>query len=81
MRRVQLSDDEVQFASAVAEAQAGETVTVLRGDKPVAQIVPVRAEVSRAERLAAIERLKAIMEKGYDLGVVWNGRDELYDRD
>jgi hypothetical protein len=42
------------------------------------------AEASRpisAEKSAALDRLSKIMEKGYDMGSIWTGRDELYDRD
>lgn len=85
MRQVQLHEDEAQFAALIAEAEAGESLTILRAGKPVAQIIPfpqpeqqVRSE---EERQAAVQQLKAMMAKGFDLGVVWNGRDELYDRD
>jgi prevent-host-death family protein len=80
MRQVQLDEQEQQFASLIAEAEAGESLTILRRGKPVAQIVPFPKQLTEAERAAAIERLSASMEKGLDLGGVWNGRDELYDR-
>ncbi|WP_263373923.1 type II toxin-antitoxin system Phd/YefM family antitoxin [Granulicella aggregans] len=81
MRQVQLTDDG-QLATLVSEAEAGESITILRGERPVAQIIPFpEAPVAMtADRLAAIEELKAIMDKGYDLGIVWNGREELYER-
>ena len=84
MRQVQLREEEEQFAALVSEAEAGESLTILRGDKPVAQIIPFPVShnnADEAERQAALKRLRAIMERGYDLGIVWNGRDELYDRD
>jgi len=83
MRQVQLSEDDHQLTTLVSEVEAGESVTILRGERPVAQIIPVpdANEPTRADRLAALARLTAIMDKGYDMGLVWNGRDELYDRD
>jgi prevent-host-death family protein len=83
MRQVQLHEEEQQFAALVSEAEAGESLTILRHGKPVAQIIPFTKmnEPVAAERSAALARLSSLMEKGYDMGLVWNGRDELYDRD
>ena len=91
MRQIQLSEDDRQLATLVDEVEAGESVTILRGERPVAQIIPFPGAHPDAspnaprtmtpQRAAAIERLRAIMNKGYDLGIEWNGRDELYDRD
>ena len=82
MRQVQLIEEEKQFASLVSEAEAGESLTILRAGKPVAQIIPFPEDnKTREQRMAALEKLEATMKKGYDLGIVWNGRDELYDRD
>ncbi len=80
MRQVQLHEEEQQFAALVSEAEAGESLTILRGDKPVAQIIPFPTEATQSERAAARNRLIALMDRGVDMGV-WNGRDELYDRD
>lgn len=84
MRQVQLSEDDHQLATLVSEVEAGESVTLLRGERPVAQIIPFpqAEEQMSADRLAAIEELKAIMDKGYDLGGFRiEDRDALYDRD
>lgn len=83
MRQMQLSEQDEQLSSLVCEVEAGESVTILRGERPVAQIIPFprSQEPTSAERMAALERLTVIMDKGYDMGLIWNGRDELYDRD
>ncbi len=81
MRQVQLLEAAEQFAALIAEAEAGESLTILRAGKPVAQIIPFPQQPSEEERLAAGKRLLALIEKGFDLGIKWNGRDELYDRD
>jgi hypothetical protein len=65
------------------ELKSGHRLELVQGGKTIAEIVPVviEASVSEAEREAAMNRLRQWMDKGLDLGVVWNGRDELYDRD
>jgi antitoxin (DNA-binding transcriptional repressor) of toxin-antitoxin stability system len=80
MRQVQLHEAQEQFAALVSEAEAGESLTILRGDKPVAQIIPFPAQSTQDERSAARDRLFALMDRGVEMGT-WNGRDELYDRD
>ena len=82
MRQIQLNED-VEFSTLIREVEDGESLTLLRGERPVAQIIPFPGtdEPTHVERMAALERLTAIMDKGYDMGLVWNGRDELYDRD
>ncbi|ADW67604.1 type II toxin-antitoxin system Phd/YefM family antitoxin [Granulicella tundricola] len=79
MRQVQLHEEEEQFASLVSEAEAGESLTILRAGKPVAQIIPFPEPAADDDGVAAMRRLQALMKQGLDLGGVWNGRDELYD--
>ncbi len=92
MIQVDFSPSDQKLAACVAYAEAGEVVTVCREGRPVAQIIPLPEAESGAdvkqqharseeERKLAVARLSKTMEKGYDLGIVWNGRDELYDRD
>jgi len=87
MRQVpaQILDD-----ASLEELESGRRLILIRGDRPLAEIVPLpksaqdegqnEREKERSRR-EAVERLKKIMAKGLDLGVVWKGRDELYDRD
>ena len=80
MRQVQIHDGDLLSALA-ADAEAGKAVELVRDGQPVAQIIPFPARKrSRESHMAALARLDALMEKGYDMGLVWNGRDELYDR-
>ena len=80
MRQVQIQNDDLLSALA-ADAEAGKAVALVRDGHPVAQIIPFPGRTrSRESRMAALARLDALMEKGYDMGLVWNGRDELYDR-
>ena len=80
MRQVQVKENDV-LSQLAADAEAGKSIALVRDGQPIAQIIPVRSQKrSREERLAALARLDKLMEKGYDMGLVWNGRDELYDR-
>ncbi len=85
MRQVQLHEEEEQFAALVAQAEAGESLTILKGGRPVAQIIPFpRSNPERQaeeDRQLAVRRAKAMMAGGSDLGIEWYGRDELYDRE
>ena len=86
MRSVQLQDEHMSLAQCISDAEAGETVTLLRGDKPVAQIIPFpnlpKPQRSQEERDASWQALLALMEKGIPMGgFKINSRDELYDRD
>jgi antitoxin (DNA-binding transcriptional repressor) of toxin-antitoxin stability system len=84
MRNVQLTEAEEHLADLVSEAEAGETLTILRGDKPIARIVPFRAATPPDESLrqAVVQRLIALMEQGIDLGgFKITNRDQVYDRD
>jgi antitoxin (DNA-binding transcriptional repressor) of toxin-antitoxin stability system len=71
VRSVQFAEAEEHFADIVSEAEAGESLTILRGDKAVAKIIPFR-EPSLAEdgseRLAATDRLTSVMQEGSDSG-------------
>lgn len=88
MRQVQLIDDDQQLATLVGEVEAGESVTILRGERAVAQIVPFPGasslgtrtdEDAVTEREAAIERISEIMRKGVRMGGVPPTRDEMHD--
>ncbi len=88
MRQVQLNEDDHQLATLVSEAEAGESVTILRGERPVAQIIPFpeikNPEASMDEdallrREAAIKRIREIMQEGIPMGGVPPTRDEMHD--
>ncbi len=83
MRSISIQEFEKDPKACIAEAEAGQRLILLRGGKPVAEIAPPpqATETSSVERRAALDRLSVIMDKGYDMGLIWNGRDELYDPD
>ena len=75
------------------EIRAGHTLELLQGGKRIAEIVPASVELSEnnflsapsrkdEDRQAAIDRLKALLNKGLDLGgYSITDRSELYERD
>ena len=88
MRQIQLSEDDRQLATLVDEVEAGESVTILRGERPVAQIIPfpeakkakaVADEGAFSKRDAAVKRIRQIMEEGIPMGGVPPTRDEMHD--
>jgi len=83
MRSISIQEFEQNPKAYIAEAEAGQRLVLINRGKPVAEISPISEtnEPTPAERMAALDRLSAIMDKGYDMGLIWNGRDELYDRD
>ena len=55
------------FSALLEKVEAGEEFTITKHGTPVARLVPVRKQTTRAERRAAIERIKE-MSKGLSLG-------------
>ena len=83
MRQLELKDAEKHFSDLIAEAEAGQTLMILRANKPVARIVPAQATetVASSDQEDAHQELLRIMNHGYDLGgLKITNRDELYDR-
>jgi len=85
MRQAALKSINEEF---VEELASGRNIQLTIDDVPVAEIVPIDSQAialrqagDKDKRAAAFERITAIMERGVDLGGVWNGRSELYERD
>ena len=62
MRTVGVLEAKTRLSELVAQAAAGEPVTITRHGKPVAQLVPYggRSAVADAERRRAVDRLLAL---------------------
>lgn len=56
------ADAKAKFSELLARVEAGETITIRRHGKAVAQIVPVKAEKTLEERLKAWEEWEAYRE-------------------
>ena len=81
MRQVSLREANQNFASCVAEVEAGESLLLLRRGKPVARMTPYTEEEPRdLKHEAAVKQLGAFLRKGLDLGGVRADREEIYDR-
>lgn len=60
-------------SNALARAEAGETIQITKHGRPIARIMPERS-TSRPERgspewQAAYDRMMALMERGFPLGI------------
>ncbi len=65
----------------VKTVEQGEELVITRRGKPVARLVPVAAQRQLSpEQLAALERTRKRMHRGYDLGGRMPSRDELHER-
>ncbi|MBB5064884.1 type II toxin-antitoxin system Phd/YefM family antitoxin [Granulicella mallensis] len=87
VRSVSIQELEEHTAELVAEVEAGNRLTLIRGGKRVADIVPSVDSSEpiwrdEEERLQAIDRVMEKLRRGYDLGgFKITDRDALYDRD
>jgi antitoxin (DNA-binding transcriptional repressor) of toxin-antitoxin stability system len=93
MQSVSIDNLAEQSEMIAAELRAGHTLKLLQGGKRIAEIVPASVEVAEnnflsaksrndKDRQAAIDHLKALLNKGLDLGgYSITDRSELYERD
>lgn len=80
-KTVTLREANQSFARCIREVEAGEEFVITRNGTPVARLSPVgNRRILTAEQQAAYERLKAAMDKGWDLGTEPFDRDALYER-
>ncbi len=80
-KTVSLREANQSFARCIREVEAGEEFVITRNGKPVARLSPVSGRrVLTPEQEAAWERLKAAMEKGWNIGAGPLDRDALHER-
>jgi prevent-host-death family protein len=80
-KTVTLREANQSVARCIREVEAGEEFVITRNGTPVARLSPVGGKrVLTPEQQAAYERLKAAMEKGWDIGAGPFDRDSLYER-
>ncbi len=80
-KTVSLREANQSFARCIREVVAGEEFVITRNGKPVARLSPVSGRrVLTPEQEAAWERLKAAMEKGWNIGAGPLDRDALHER-
>ena len=81
MRTVSLMTANQQFSRLIREVEAGEDVVITRRGRPIARLVPHRADkAADPEWVAAYERMMELLEEGASLGGLRVRRDDLYDR-
>jgi len=80
-KTVTLREANQSFARCIREVEAGEDFVITRNGTPVARLAPVRQRrVLTPEQQAAWERMKAAMDKGWDIGAGPLDRDALHER-
>jgi prevent-host-death family protein len=80
-QRITLREANQHLSKYIRTVEKGAELVITRRGKPVARIVPVPAERELSpQQIAALERTKARMNRGYDLGGQLPSRDELHDR-
>lgn len=80
-KSVTLREANQAFSRCIREVEGGEEFVITRNGVPVARLLPVsKRRVLTPEQQAALERVKAAMEKGWDLNAGPLDRDLLYER-
>ena len=81
MRTVSLMIANQHFSRLIREVEAGEDVVITRRGRPIARLMPHRADkAADPEWVAAYERMTELLEEGASLGGLRVRRDDLYDR-
>jgi prevent-host-death family protein len=80
-KTVTLREANQSFARCIREVEAGEEFVITRNGTPVARLSPVsKRRVLTPEQQAALERMRAAMDKGWDIGAGPLDRDALHER-
>ncbi len=80
-KSVTLREANQAFSRCIREVEGGEEFVITRNGVPVARLLPVsKRRVLTPEQQAALERVKAAMEKGWDLNAGPLDRNSLYER-
>jgi|GEM_PF-6719664 len=81
MEKITLQEAEHNISKYLMAAEQGETVIILKQDRPIAQLMPYGAiRHLSAEQIVARERTPERMKKGFSLGGVCPNRDSLHER-
>ena len=81
MRTVSLMTANQEFSRLIREVEQGEGVLITRRGRPIAKLVPHRADkTADVEWAAAYERMMVQLKEGASLGGLKIRREELYDR-
>ncbi len=79
--QISLREANQNLSRYIKTVEQGNELVITRRGKPVARLVPALAERQLSpEQLAALERTRQRMRRGYDLGGRMPPRDELHER-
>ena len=79
--QISLREANQHLSRYIKTVEQGEEFVITRRGKPVARLVPVAArEPLSPEKLAALDRTRQRMQRGYDLGGQMPSRDDLHER-
>jgi len=80
-KKLTLREANQSFARCIRAVEAGEDFVITRNGRPVARLVPIGGRrLLTAEQLAARERARARMEKGWPIGAGPLERAALHER-
>ena len=80
MKTVSAREANQQFSRLLGRVADGEEIVITRRGQPVATLSPYRGRTMTAERKAAVERMLALMERGFPMGGIRATRDEMHER-
>ena len=81
MRTLSLREANQKFSSYIAEVEQGEHFVIERRGVPIAELIPyMRKRRTLAEREAGWNRMVAMLDKGFPMGGVVPGKDDMHER-
>ncbi|MFQ5954533.1 MAG: type II toxin-antitoxin system Phd/YefM family antitoxin [Kiloniellales bacterium] len=81
IHQIGIREANLHLSRYIAAVERGEEVIITRRGRPVARLMPVpKKRKLTPEQEAAWARLRARMQKGYDLGIGRIDRESLHER-
>ena len=81
MHQISLREANQHLSRYIKSVEQGEEWIITRRGKPVAKLVPIVADRQLSQQqLAALERSRKRLRRGYDLGERMPPREELHER-
>ena len=77
---ITLQEAELNIGKYITAAEHGESVIIIKQNKPVAQLMPYPSKRKlSSEQISARKRTLERMKKGFSLGGICPNRDSLYE--
>ena len=74
------AEAESNISKYIESVEKGETVIILKQNKPIARMIPYTARELSLDQIAARKRTLERMKKGFSLGGVCPDRNSLHER-